>query len=158
MGKYSFNSELRLSTVEKKLEGVFRLVLKRFDHTILVGHRNQEQQNNAVAMKTSTKSWPDSKHNASPSQAVDAAPYYPDATNSIDWRTDAAMMEAAKKGDWDEVKSILENIKRWHTFGGYVLGAGDGMGIPLRWGGDWNLNFKFNDQRLVDLPHFEVIP
>ena len=29
--------------------------------------------------------------------------------------------------------------------------------IPIRWGGDWNQNFDFEDQKMVDMPHWELI-
>jgi len=30
------------------------------------------------------------------------------------------------------------------------------MGIRLRWGGDWDMDFKVMDNRFDDFPHFEV--
>jgi len=64
-----------------------------------------------------------------PSLAVNAAPY------PIDW----------------------ENRERATLFAGYVLGVADEMGIKLRWGGDWNMNFETADNNFDDLWHFELI-
>lgn len=41
--------------------------------------------------------------------------------------------------------------------GRFIVGLGAGMGIELRWGGDWNGNFDRTDQRFHDLPHIELI-
>jgi hypothetical protein len=30
------------------------------------------------------------------------------------------------------------------------------MGINLRWGGDWNMNFEVDDNQFDDFPHFEI--
>lgn len=158
MPHYSARSESRLQTVAEPIQRVMRFVLKRFDHTILEGHRDQLTQDAAFVRGASTKQWPNSKHNQLPSAAVDAAPYYPEVpAGGIDWRTDAALLAAAKSQDWVAFMAILENVKRWHTFGGYVLGAGNAMDVQIRWGGDWDLDFHFNDQTLIDLPHFELV-
>jgi hypothetical protein len=31
------------------------------------------------------------------------------------------------------------------------------MGIKIRWGGDWNGDWKVKDNHFDDLPHFELI-
>jgi hypothetical protein len=157
MNRYSKTSEVRLDTATWTLQRVFRGVLDWWDHTILFGHRGEKEQTAAVAAGNSTLPFGKSKHNALPSLAVDAAPFYPEVpTGGIDWRTDAELMKAAKEGRFEDVKTVLENIKRWHTFGGFVRGYGAALGIKIRWGGDWNSDCRFNDHRLVDLPHFEV--
>ena len=68
-------------------------------------------------------------HNSKPSRAVDCVPY------PIDW-TDR---------------------ERFTLFAGFVLGVAARMGITLRWGGDWNMNFEVKDNRFDDFPHFELI-
>ena len=49
-----------------------------------------------------------------------------------------------------------EDRERFHLFAGYVLGVARGMGITLRWGGDWNMNFEVDDNKFDDFPHFEL--
>ena len=73
--------------------------------------------------------YPNSKHNKLPSKAVDVAPY------PIDWN----------------------DPDRFYHFAGYVRGIAEGMGIKIRWGGDWNGNFDLKDQNFYDLPHFELL-
>jgi len=68
------------------------------------------------------------KHGATPSRAVDVVPY------PIDWN----------------------DTKRFHVMAGLVLGIASEMGIELAWGGDWNRNWVYTDQRFHDLPHYEL--
>ena len=69
-----------------------------------------------------------SPHNYPISHAVDIAPY------PIDWN----------------------NTSRFMILGGYVLGIAQGLGIDLRWGGDFNRNYDNSDEIFSDLPHFEL--
>ena len=40
---------------------------------------------------------------------------------------------------------------------GFVLGVANQMGIPIRWGGDWNQNWEVDDNQFDDFPHFELV-
>ena len=40
---------------------------------------------------------------------------------------------------------------------GFVEGVAVMMGIKIRCGGDWDMDHDFDDQRLIDLPHYELI-
>ena len=51
--------------------------------------------------------------------------------------------------DWDD-------RERFHLFAGFVIGIAKSMGITLRWGGDWNMNFEVDDNQFDDFPHFEI--
>jgi hypothetical protein len=46
--------------------------------------------------------------------------------------------------------------KRMIHFAGYVQGTAQKMGIPIRWGGDWSMDFIMADERFPDLPHYEL--
>lgn len=37
-----------------------------------------------------------------------------------------------------------------------VFAAARELGIPIRWGGDWNCNGDTGDETFVDMPHFEL--
>jgi len=128
MPVFSQTSKDRLATCDARLQRVFNEVIKHFDCTIIVGHRGEKAQNEAFANGKSQKRWPNGNHNSMPSKALDATPY------PVDW-TDRARMT---------------------LFAGFVLGIAQGMGIDLRWGGDWNENMKVKDNSFNDLPHFEV--
>jgi hypothetical protein len=51
--------------------------------------------------------------------------------------------------DWDDTK-------RFYYFSGMVLAMAKEMDIPLRWGGDWDMDNDLNDQTFMDLVHFEL--
>lgn len=138
MPTFSQSSLSKLSTCDSRLQVVFFEVIKHVDCTILDGHRNQWEQNRAFFSGASTKQWPDSKHNRLPSFAVDAAPY------PINWGNTGTPAERASA------------IARFRMFSGFVLGVGFAKGIPLRSGGDWDMDFDLADQKFIDLPHFEL--
>ena len=135
MPSFSKRSEARLMTCHQDLQIVFNEVIKRFDCSILCGHRGFISQNQAYQEGKSQLKYPASKHNKMPSLAVDVVPY------PVDWH------------DHD----------RFYLFAGYVLGIGDlfyHQGIithRLRWGGDWDQDTNVKDQHFNDFPHFELI-
>lgn len=127
--KYSKKSQSKLAQCHPLLQKVFNRVLEFTDHTIITGLRSKEEQNRLFAEGKSQLKYPAGKHNSLPSLAVDAAPY------PIDWN--------------DRERATL--------FAGFVLGIAAEMGIKLRWGGDWNRNFKTADNNFDDLWHFELV-
>lgn len=158
MPTFSPNSRARLDTCHDDLRLVALAAINYVDFTVLVGHRNKEAQDQALRDGLTTKPYPLSPHNVLPANAMDLAPYYPEApAGGIDWRTDGALFQALQAGNVEEAKAILENIKRWYAFGGFIKGLAAGKGIGLRWGGDWDGDYRYNDQKLVDLPHFERV-
>jgi len=159
MPSYSPSSKEKFDTLCPELQDTMSTVLERYDHTIFCGHRGEAAQNEATANGTSTKKWPDGKHNRLPSDAVDAGPVYSGSPKGgIDWRTDKELMIAAQNGDWEVFKAILENIKRWYSFSAFVRGVGWGKGrYIIRSGNDWNNDNRFNDHTLIDLPHHEIV-
>lgn len=83
LGKLSLE---RLATCHPELQTLIVTVAKGIDDgdlayagirdmTVLCGHRRQAEQDAAVARGASKTPWPRSKHNRSPSDAVDVAPY-----------------------------------------------------------------------------------
>jgi len=109
---FSRRSAARLKTCNLQLQDLFNTVIQYRDCTVLCGHRTEEQQMLAYP-KFSNVLWPDSKHNALPSQAVDVAPY------PIDW----------------------DDIPRFHEFAGFVMGIAIPMKINIRWGGHFKSFF-----------------
>ena len=88
LGKLSLE---RLSTCHPDLRGLIRAVADGVDRgdlawagvsdiTVLCGYRGKAEQDAAVASGASKAPWPTSKHNRSPSDAVDVAPF------PIDWQ------------------------------------------------------------------------
>ena len=128
MPYFSKKSKKRLETCDKRLQDVFNEVIKYVDCTIIEGHRDERAQDRYYEEGKTKVRYPMGRHNSKPSRAVDCVPY------PIDW-TDR---------------------ERFTLFAGFVLGVARRMGITLRWGGDWNMNFKVNDNKFDDFPHFEV--
>jgi peptidoglycan LD-endopeptidase CwlK len=130
MPKFGPISEERLLTCHPDIIRVMRMAIQYGpDFSIICGHRSAGAQLKAFDDGNSLATWPNSKHNAIPSSAVDIAPY------PIDW----------------------ENWNRFRVLAGYIMGVGDTMGIHLRWGGDWNKNYDEGDEKFRDLPHFELV-
>lgn len=139
MPKFYKSSLDKLATCHPDLQKVMMEVVRHVDCTVLYGHRDKEDQDKAFADGTSTKMWPFSRHNSYPSEAVDVAPY------PIDWGNAGTMEQRASA------------IARFRMFSGFVLGIAAGMGIKLRSGGDWDMDFDLSDQKFIDLPHFELV-
>jgi peptidoglycan L-alanyl-D-glutamate endopeptidase CwlK len=143
MPRYSRRSKERLATCHMDLRKVFSFLINRWDFSILCGHRNEIDQTAAYEGGNSKLEWPNSKHNQSPSMAIDAVP----------WRDDAPHI------DW-------EDRDRFIYFAGVVVATAEMMfdqGIishRVRWGGDWDLdtipNSSDPDNSFDDLGHFEL--
>ena len=128
MAKFGNKSKERLSTCHEDLQKVFNEVIKYIDCSVLEGHRNEERQNKLFEEHKTKVKFPSGRHNSKPSRAVDVTPY------PVDWH----------------------DRERQTLFAGFVLGMARSMGIHLRWGGDWNMNFQVADNRFDDFPHFEI--
>lgn len=99
------------------------------DMSILCGYRGEEEQNAAFESGASQLQFPQSRHNRSPSLAVDVAPY----VGGITW-------------DWQYYYPLADHIKAtWARLGESGQLSGD---YRLQWGGDWT-SFK-------DGPHWEL--
>lgn len=129
MPKFSALSEQRLLTCHPFLQELLREAIKSVDFTVLAGHRNKDDQEDAFRRKASTKQWPNSKHNKLPSVAVDIAPY------PVDWNDTA----------------------RFARLFGYIERIAEEKDINIRWGADWNDNYRTNDEKLIDMPHIELV-
>jgi len=118
----------RLNTCDEDLIALFQEVVKYFDCSVLEGHRGEEKQNKYFNEGKSKLKYPEGRHNKKPSNAVDVVPY------PVDW----------------------EDREQMSYFAGFVKGVAYKMGIPIRWGGDWNNNNDLKDNNFDDLPHFEL--
>lgn len=132
MPEYSLSSMRQLDSCDMKLQAIFHKVIVTRDCTIIEGHRDEERQNEMVRQGRSKLLWPNSRHNSSPSRAVDVGPYYP-----------------GEGVAWDRERLIF--------FAGFVFAVAHDLGIRLRWGGDWDSDLKFTDQNFHDLPHWELV-
>lgn len=135
---YSFGeaSRSRLDTCDDALQRLFNHVVERYDCTVLPdgGHRTPERQAELFAEGKSKVQV--SKHNAYPSQAVDVSPWpIPE--------------------DWGETHCLVK--AQFYHFAGYVKRVAEELGIEVRWGGDWDSDTIFIDQKFNDLVHWELV-
>lgn len=120
------------ATLDPRLKRIVDELLPLIDVSLISGHRGEEEQNSLFRTGKSTLEYPQSKHNAYPSLAVDLQPY----------------------------PSPVRDEKLWGALG-YIAGTAMGIarkhGVTLRWGGDWNRNGDMTDQKFDDLFHLEII-
>lgn len=129
MYKYGTTSQARLDTCHPDLQKLFTELSNDWNISIICGHRTEEEQNAAVASGNSKTPYPKSKHNTSPSVAVDAALY------PIDWN----------------------DTGRHYMFVGMVKQKAKDLGIHIRCGADWDGDNETKDQTFNDLVHFELV-
>ena len=128
MPKFGKRSREKLATCDDQLQKVFNEVIKYIDCSVIEGHRDERTQNRYYSEGKTKVEFPFGRHNTNPSRAADVVPY------PIDWN----------------------DRERFHLFAGFVIGIAKSMGIKLRWGGDWNMNFEVDDNKFDDFPHFEL--
>lgn len=75
MPRFSSHSQAALRTVDPALREICLQAIKEYDFSVLCGHRNEHDQNEAYDLGYSKLRFPYSKHNSIPSRAVDLAPY-----------------------------------------------------------------------------------
>ena len=130
MPRFGKRSKANLATCDERLQKLFNEIINYVDCSVLEGHRSEERQNKLYEEGKTKVRYPKGRHNAKPSRAVDVVPY------PVDWN----------------------DRERFTLFAGFVLGVAYRMGISLRWGGDWNVDFQVNDNKFDDFPHFELKP
>ncbi len=126
---YSSRSLRQLDTCDDRFKVLLTQVAEYIDTTIIQGHRSNEQQEELYRAGKSQLRAGQSKHNVTPSLAVDIAPF------PIDWN----------------------DRERFTLFAGFVMGLATSRRIVLRWGGDWNRNWYVRDNNFDDLVHFELV-
>lgn len=132
---YKF-SNASLSSREKlhpKLKQLVDEMIKHIDFKILDSTRGRAAQTKAFLQGNSKAKFGQSAHNYLPAIAVDLfpAPY--------EWegkKAESAFKELGRIG--------LECAKE--------------LGIPVRWGGDWNMDGDKTTSDAWDKPHFELTP
>lgn len=127
MYSFSKSSQEKLSTCHPDLIAVCNIAITVIDFTVIYGFRNNVIQDQLFREGKSQKRGGQSVHNVWPSEGVDVAPY------PIDW----------------------EDIDRFIALGGVMMGIARCLNIPLRWGGDWDGDWNFKEERFRDFCHLE---
>ncbi len=113
MPRFSKRSRDRLATCHPDIQRVLNDAIQHTDFTVLCGYRGEHAQNLAVDMGRSKVRFPNSKHNAEPSSAVDIAPW------PIDW----------------------DDPCRFYLMATHIFSAAIKHDVKIRWGGLWR-SFK----------------
>lgn len=136
MFSFGTSSEKKLATVDPDLVKVARLVLSWgvYDFTIVWGWRSDQQQMDAFLSgnsKKKTGSYHQVTKDGKPfAQAIDFAPW---VNGGIPWKDTHAFA----------------------VLGGMMIAAGEQLGIPVVYGGDWDMDGLTTDQSLMDWGHFQ---
>jgi hypothetical protein len=109
-------------------------VIQYYDCTILTGHRTEQEQSAAFAAGSSKVQFPNSKHNSTPSKAIDVAPY-PIPEN------------------WGEK---WEDRVKFYELKAIIFFVAAKKGTTIRFGGDWDGDGDYKDNKFNDLVHFEI--
>jgi peptidoglycan LD-endopeptidase CwlK len=126
MPHFGRRSRRHLATCDERLQRILNDVIERVDCAVICGTRGKAAQDKAYREGASTVQWPNSRHNASPSTAVDVVP----------WPLSWDVSDPAVRDTWDVL--ALE-----------IKGTANRLGIPIEWGGDWR---RFKDLPHWQLP------
>jgi peptidoglycan L-alanyl-D-glutamate endopeptidase CwlK len=129
-GKTSRNN---LSSCHIELQNLFNEVIKYYDCSVLCGTRSKLDQDKAFREGRSRLKFPESKHNTSPSMAVDVVPYFSTHPH-VRWN----------------------DTDKFYEFTGFVQGVAAMLEIDIICGSNWDMDDELHDQTLFDLPHFEL--
>lgn len=130
MAKFSEISKARLKNAHPLIQKVMNEAIKEFDFVVLDSLRDRAHQELAFKTKRSKAHFGQSAHNYVPAIAVDICPL------PVNWN----------------------KPKPFHDLMQVVMRIAKEMDVPLTWGGDWDGDGDLNDQKLVDLPHYELKP
>jgi peptidoglycan L-alanyl-D-glutamate endopeptidase CwlK len=134
MPAFGTSSLSRLATCHNDLQHVMgeAIATSPVDFAIVAGHRDQLEQDKCCLEGKSKTPWPTSKHNATPSLAVDIAPY---RDHELVWND----------------KELFRDLAH------HIFATADRLGIRLRWGGNWSDNAEAPARStFIDMPHFEL--
>jgi len=102
-----------LAECHPDLRKVAHECIKHYDFSVICGHRGKAAQDKAYAEKKSKVKWPNSKHNKTPSLAMDCTPY------PVNWN----------------------DIPSFHTMARHMKDAARKVGVNIKWGGDFTSFF-----------------
>src|SRR5213082_568506 len=136
MASFGLTSIKVLDTCHPMLQALFLEVVKCYDCQLLVGARTVAEQIQAIKDGRSKLSDPmESRHVIGPGRtvamAIDVAPY------PFVWPSLQHM----------KLNEYIHAVGRFYHFAGYVLHVAHSLSTPLRWGGDWDGDLTFVDQK-----------
>lgn len=144
MYKFGKRSQSRLDTCHPDIQKILNELIKIYDISILEGTRSNERQAELYALGRSQLDGVNkkSKHQSSPSTAVDIMPYKK-GTNAF----------SGNEKDKARFYFMMGMVKAIST---RLLYEGE-ITHKVRFGLDWDSDDIFDDQNFDDLPHFELM-
>lgn len=130
MPKFSSRSLKARKELHPDLQLLVDEAIKEIDFVILDAQRGRAEQEKAFKGGFSKAHFGDSAHNYIPAIALDICPF------PIDFN-DAAKFRALAK--------VFVRIAKERK-------------LPVRWGGDWDMDGDWKDERFLDWGHFELHP
>lgn len=125
--KLGARSVERLNTINPDLRRVVMKAFETMPFDVTVIEGIRTKERQAELFAKGASKTMNSKHLTG--RAVDLAPY------PIDWN----------------------DKQRFVVMAEHVLAAAKELGVKVRWGGDWNQNGDWKDERFFDGPHFELM-
>ena len=122
-------SENNLIGVDARLVLLARLVIVETDHSIIQGYRGKEEQTNAYQARRSRFQWQESKHNKTPTEAIDVCP------NPVQ----------------------RQNVEGFFCLASRYLAYAKVLEIDLAWGGTWDSNGLLLQSRFRSNNHLEIV-
>jgi len=149
MPYFSRVSRERLETCDDRIIKVFTKLIETIDFSVLCGFRNQEDQEHAFKNGATRLHFPNSRHNAYPSEAIDIAPYWKESPH-IRW---GAVHEWAQYPELkDQYQTFAEYnnacLQAFTILAEHAMNIAKEMDVELVWGGSW--------KSLRDYPHLEI--
>ncbi len=138
MNKLSRNSKAKLCTCNNDIYRAVFFALQFMDVGVADGVRGRKRQQILYNQGKSKVRYPDSKHNKTPSDAVDLVVYV-EGIGYID--------EVSAPNSYRQYYGYLAGILRIYCYEN---------GLNFKWGGDWDGDANFDDQTFNDLMHFEI--
>jgi peptidoglycan L-alanyl-D-glutamate endopeptidase CwlK len=129
MPKFGSRSLKARNELHPELQRVVDAAIKEVDFMLLDAQRGRAEQEKAFKAGNSKARFGQSAHNWKPAVAFDMAP------SPLSW--DAAKFRPI-------AKTIMDCAGR--------------LGIPIRWGADWDMDGTWKDERFLDWGHFELHP
>jgi peptidoglycan L-alanyl-D-glutamate endopeptidase CwlK len=128
MPAFSQRSLSARAELHPKLQQIVDEAIKVVDFVILDAQRGRAEQEKAFRGGFSKAHFGESAHNFKPAVALDIVPF------PIDFNNVAGFRQIAK----------------------VFVDTGKRLQIPIRWGGDWDMDGDWKDERFLDWGHFEL--
>jgi hypothetical protein len=133
-----------LSELDERLQRVCEVAIRKIDFSLIDGVRTVEQQKALFADGKSKIDGVFTKSKHQPREIY--GPVHPDMPGP----SGAFDFIPAPFTQWSDIKLFT-------AYAYYFIGLGDSLGIELRWGGDWDKDFRWRTDAFNDLPHIELV-